>query len=117
MSAQAALFDLSSPPPPAAPLRCARGDREAWARAMATLPPAPPARGLHVCALPACGGPIGKDEGATALAVAGKHNPFDATRVDAENIVFHSPCHEAWWRDRVAMAWAIVNQGESRHGG
>lgn len=111
MTASAALFS-PSPPPLGGPAR-----REAWAHAMATLPPPPPARGLHVCAAPWCGKPMGQHDPAQALAVAGKHTPFDATRVDAENIVFHTPCHEAWWRDRVDQAWAIVNEGETRHGG
>lgn len=115
------LFDLApapsrpvAPPSPAPVVARRSTDRDAWARVLATLP-IPAARGLQVCAV--CLRPIGRDEAAQALAVGSAHNPFEATRVDAENIVFHTPCHEAWWRDLSARAWAIVRQEETRHGG
>lgn len=121
MSAQAALFDPS--PPPARPLtsgapmtaaRLTALDWSAFHRAMAGLPLAV-ARGMNVCS--ACELPLAPGQPALFLAVSDGRVPEGQSRLDAEQIGFHADCHDQWWKARCAQAWAIVQQGETRHGG
>jgi hypothetical protein len=127
MTAQAALFDLAAPPPApttqpsarAARPRRTAADWSAFHAALATFP-RPAARGMDVCT--ACERPILLKDPATFLAVACKRLPGRQSQVDAEQIGFHAACHDLWWADRRARAWALVETqsrslpGDSSHG-